>query len=972
MRNCLLLSCLTLLLPAMCSAGTVTGELKVWHKVTITFDGPNTNEQATPNPFTDFRLNVTFTGPSGQIYLVPGYYAADGNAANTSADFGNKWRVNFIPDEAGQWSYTVSFRSGTMINIDLNASAGSSAGYFDNEGDSFTIIPSDKTGNDYRAKGMLRYVGGHHLQFAGDKSYYLKGGADSPENFLGYYEFDQTFDGGGTSTPGLIDGLHQYGPHAVHWQPGDPTWGNGKGKNIIGAINYLGSKGMNTIYFLTYNIDGGDGRDTWPWTSTTERYRFDTSKLDQWEVVFSQMDAKGVQLHVVTTEAENDHGLGGGFTNERKMYYRELVARFSHHLAVIWNIGEENGNTNAERKMYAEYIHSLDPYDHPVTVHTFSGQASTFYDGLFGDPYFEATSIQGSGSSYNAWAIELRQDSASAGRPWAIYGDEQGPAVNSSMNNLDQLRKQALWGNYMGGGAGVEWYFGYQGTFGDVQSEDWTVAEPLWNMTRYAMDFFQTYLPFDEMEPANALTSSTSDYCFAKAGQVYAVYLPNGGTTNISLPSGSYQIRWFDPRNGGSLQNGTITETSGPGDVPVGYAPVNTTLDWVVYITAINTVLADFDFDHDVDIVDLMYLAKDWLRCNDPSDSSCENVLAPAMTSVPQAITAMLAPVFSVVAGTNGNPPYMLQSITVGSYTVTVDQLVTGTSTGVADQDGVITNADNFDLNSIAARNNPSDPVWTITMLGGQQVWINTNGDNPDFFIFEAGMNDNIVVQAILSGGQLGQSISIPSSTWGDTGLDRVGNPNGGQSIGGLAFAVTDLLDSNGIPLTNSHVIEGIRVTSATLDPSCFCAINSNIDNFPPQVNAGADQIDFLRDSTLTFQLNGSVTDDGKPEPASLTYGWTISSKPTGSTVTFDPSDTVLNPEVTVDTTGVYTLTLSASDGLFGRSDEILLTAVEASCDYIRENNFLLQTDISGPEGVSDCRVNLYDLAELASYWMQQ
>ena len=29
---------------------------------------------------------------------MPGYFAADGDAANTSATSGNKWRVNFMPD----------------------------------------------------------------------------------------------------------------------------------------------------------------------------------------------------------------------------------------------------------------------------------------------------------------------------------------------------------------------------------------------------------------------------------------------------------------------------------------------------------------------------------------------------------------------------------------------------------------------------------------------------------------------------------------------------------------------------------------------------------------------------------------------------------------------------------------------------------------------------------------------------------
>ncbi|MFW2374927.1 MAG: DUF5060 domain-containing protein, partial [Cellulophaga baltica] len=42
-------------------AQTLDGELKRWHKVSLTFNGPNTNETATPNPFSDYRLEVVFT-----------------------------------------------------------------------------------------------------------------------------------------------------------------------------------------------------------------------------------------------------------------------------------------------------------------------------------------------------------------------------------------------------------------------------------------------------------------------------------------------------------------------------------------------------------------------------------------------------------------------------------------------------------------------------------------------------------------------------------------------------------------------------------------------------------------------------------------------------------------------------------------------------------------------------------------------
>src|SRR5262245_20814892 len=81
----------------------VSGELRRWHKVTLTLDGPQSAETASPNPFTDYKLDVTFAHGSGTPrYVVPGYFAADGNAATSSAASGNKWRVHFAPDRAGR------------------------------------------------------------------------------------------------------------------------------------------------------------------------------------------------------------------------------------------------------------------------------------------------------------------------------------------------------------------------------------------------------------------------------------------------------------------------------------------------------------------------------------------------------------------------------------------------------------------------------------------------------------------------------------------------------------------------------------------------------------------------------------------------------------------------------------------------------------------------------------------------------
>ncbi len=589
----LFLGCTSLL------SATIQGEMRKWHKVILLFDGPNTSESAAANPFRDYRLIVTFTNGSTS-HVVHGHYAADGNAAETSGTNGNKWRVYFCPDVTGNWNYSVSFRTGADIALSDNLNAGTAVGSPDGpdgETGSFHITVTNKSGRDFRAQGRLQYAGEHYLRFAETGKYFIKGGTDSPENLLGYYQFDQTFDDGGLPEPGLTNGLHQFAPHVTHWNAGDPSWQSGKGKGIIGMLNYLASKGVNSVYFLTYNLDGGDGRDTWMWTSDNERWRFDVSKLDQWEIVFSHADSVGVQLNFVLQEMENDELLGGnGNLNDiRKLYFRELVSRFAHHHAIVWNLGEENDNTNAQRVAFAQYIREKDPYDSPITVHTYQNQALSEYDNILNNPswlqYFEMTSLQGSGYSYNNWARTLRNDSENAGRKWIICGDEQDPEVAPAMtaSDLHGHRKNTLWGNIMGGGGGIEWYFGYQNTFGDIQSEDLTVLETLWEQTYYALDFFQTYLPFHEMEGDNSLLlNGVNGYCFYKAGEVYAFYLKDGAfgsNVNVTIPAtGTYTVKWYNPRTGGALINGPVAPVTGGGNVSLGANPDGDSNDWAILV----------------------------------------------------------------------------------------------------------------------------------------------------------------------------------------------------------------------------------------------------------------------------------------------------------------------------------------------------------------------------------------------------
>ena len=142
----------------------VLGELKKWHKVTLIFDGPATDELAEENPFLDYRLDVTFVN-GNERFVVPGFYAADGMAAETSATAGNKWMTRFTPNKTGEWSFSVSFKKGNEIAIANQYVDAQSAGFMDGMEGSFQIADTDKTGIDKRAKGRLKNVGDRYLQY---------------------------------------------------------------------------------------------------------------------------------------------------------------------------------------------------------------------------------------------------------------------------------------------------------------------------------------------------------------------------------------------------------------------------------------------------------------------------------------------------------------------------------------------------------------------------------------------------------------------------------------------------------------------------------------------------------------------------------------------------------------------------------------------------------------------------------------
>lgn len=521
-------------------------------------NGPLASElDNTPNPFLDFRLSATLTAPSGKIYRVPGFFAGDGQGGPT----GSTWRIRFTPDEPGNWEFVVSMRSGADLAINLNPLAGTPVLPLDGLSGAFEVAAPDPTAPGFDGKGRLEYADSFYLRFQ-DGSYFIKSGTDSPENLLCYAGFDNTRTYAGT---------HTYANHIADWQLGDPDWGNGLGRGIIGAINYLSSVGVNSLYFLPMNL-GGDGQDVWPYAGTivdpaghpnNDNLHFDISKLEQWNIVFQHAQRRGLLLNFILSEGEIANKLeldNGNLGRERKLYYREMIARFGYLNAVVWNICEEYEIqyplSPDDVRDFAGYIQDLDPYDHPITVHQFEDPLVSWAP-FVGDSRFSLTSFQypfatgREGEDVELW----RSITLTAGRPLPICMDEMR---RGSFSNATEQRRELIWPTILSGGH-LEHILETL-----LETEDFRLFENHWKWTAEARRFLEMNVPFWEMKANDELVLAPGNpQCIFKNGETYAVYLPQGGGVQIDLRNSptqdQFRIDWFNPRAGNYKPGGVVS-----------------------------------------------------------------------------------------------------------------------------------------------------------------------------------------------------------------------------------------------------------------------------------------------------------------------------------------------------------------------------------------------------------------------------
>jgi Domain of unknown function (DUF5060)/Divergent InlB B-repeat domain len=587
----------------------VTGNMKIWHPVTLTIDGPSVDESETT--FRNYRLDVTFTKGS-KTFKVPGFFAADGNAAETSATSGNKWRAIFTPDEVGAWSYTVSLRTGNDLAISFDPTAGTPT-IGDGEKGAFTIKKASSNEQGFFAKGKLGYVGEHYGQFAGNKEWHVKAGPGGPEDFFGYKDFDNTADWNIRKTSTQVqdtylqeqngEGLHFFKPHVTDWKTGDPSWKDGKGKGIIGALNYMASIGINSLYMIPFSIND-DSDNTWPWTSRDLQMSYDVSKLAQWDIVLSHMDKVGISSTYYLCESANSRLLdGGSMILKYPIYYREVVARFGYHLGIRFNIGEETQQSKEQQDVACKQLDMLDPYQTIIGLHSKHKREDqvSLFDFMLGKKYCHGPQYQlhEKEKKDHLDLIMWRAKSSEAGHKWIVANDESWPIDNTLKGEVKML--DYTWRTFMAGGEGLFQYTGYSiPAIGDITMENFRLIENTQKILIAAKELFlkpeiNKHLP--QLKNENTLVDNPigndAPFCLSKKGQLYIIYrtsVTNQKPLNLAGISGLFNINWYDAKNGGVFQNGSVTKVMGGATVDLGNPPKDAEMPWVIILSKDATI----------------------------------------------------------------------------------------------------------------------------------------------------------------------------------------------------------------------------------------------------------------------------------------------------------------------------------------------------------------------------------------------
>jgi hypothetical protein len=461
------------------SDGGQDGSIAEWDRFEIAVS----NSKTYADPFRDVTLNVTYTRPDGSHVDFWGFY-----------DGGTTWRLRFMPDATGAWTYKATFSDG---------SPGVAGAFQCVHGDLPGLIGHDEVNPIW-----FGFRGGRHQLMrsfhAGDRFFASNWPSASRVAFL--------------------------------------DWAQAQGYNMLGIASH----------YLNRNIvDRGQGWNTPDlWDGPTRALR--PAEYQRMETVLSDLAAR----RMVVFPFAGFFGKASDFPldhADQELYLRYTLAR----VAAYWNLlfavaGPEPllaGETNqwreamgmAEISRLGTLTQSLNVFQHLVTVHNvidqnaFKGEAWESYTTLQGpktvDRHILSAGLLSKHAAKPLYAYELLWPGNTVGHP--PYSD-----VDIRKNGFVMIMSGTTinFGDMNGNSSS-----GFSGTMNladKVQSRH-DIIKRVW-------DFFEK-IELYKLSPHQDLVSN--GFCLADPGREYLVYLEGRGSVSVTATGGPYQVEWINAQN---------------------------------------------------------------------------------------------------------------------------------------------------------------------------------------------------------------------------------------------------------------------------------------------------------------------------------------------------------------------------------------------------------------------------------------
>ncbi len=507
------------------------------------------------NPFTQARLQGTFTDPAGESMTVDGF---------CDEPDGSVFRIRCMPRTSGTYTFALRFRS--HDGADLSHTGSFEAAPSEHEG--VVQIDPDHTWHFLFSRSR------RHFFWNATTAYYLMGWRD--ERVI----------------EAILDRLASKGVNRVRVLLYGRQWDRPWNQPVVSSDGFT----------MMLN--------PWPclFPEDASSPEFDLSRfnVEHWrayERVIGFAAARDIQVSVVFS-------IGGQplcvpyaeLSEDEYRYYRYAAARFSAFPNIMWDLANEGDFHRCPyhhwARTVAEAVRRWDPYDHILGTH--NAHLPQWWPN-------SVQLMQDWDAGLNKLCLERRDVQQKTSRPVPHVIEEYGyedlwEAVPGQRST--DTRRRVAWETAMAGCYSTAGETAARGTgVAPDSGGGWINGRGDHTMTmldslRPLVSLF-TSLQWWVLDPHNDLVISyergTAEHVpyyyqdgreaddvpamvLADPGKTYVVYMPFGGTATVRLDGGDYTLRRFDPRTGAWQEAGRAAGGDWPTPSFAG------TDDWVLLL----------------------------------------------------------------------------------------------------------------------------------------------------------------------------------------------------------------------------------------------------------------------------------------------------------------------------------------------------------------------------------------------------